>query len=177
MPRVSTQALATDLDASGRERICAVADCFAVGLEIHHVMPKNVGGVDDVSNLAWLCRQHHGLIERFYFWRRSGLAPEACKEIQVIARGFHRGIIPPLLVSELGAKTKKLWAEVHELPESRNPLWWQAAFAAGLRWCQTQEVLREVAPANAIIEEPWFRTKNSESENFIHVFERQTGTG
>lgn len=176
MSRVSTQALAADLDASGRERVCAVFGCTGVGLEIHHVMPKNVGGADDVNNLAWLCRQHHSLIERFYFWRRSTLAPATCKEIQVIARGFHRGIIPPLLVSELGARTRKLWAEIHALPQSKTPLWWQASFSQGVRWCRTQEILREVAPANAIVEEPWFRTKNFKESEILNV-ERQVGAG
>lgn len=173
MARVHSQTLANNLTASGRDRVCTVPGCHACVLEVHHVTPANVGGSNDVENLVWVCRQHHALLERYYFWRRLRVAPEACKEIQKIARAFNRGLVPALLVVELGARTKKLWAEVHATSECQNPLWWQAGFVSAVKWAQTQEVLRDVNPGNAIIEEPWFRDRShNESEN-LYDFQRK----
>lgn len=44
---------------------CAVPKCeFDEVLELHHLVPKYLGGLDDIDNLVCLCPNHHRLFDR-----------------------------------------------------------------------------------------------------------------
>lgn len=162
------------LTEAGIEARCAVVGCCAKRLGVHHVQPVVTGGTNAASNLAYLCADHHALIERFYWWSRSQMSPETCKQITAIARAFSRMAVPPEQVEPLQTESRRLWAKLNAQPESVNPLWWRVVYLRALKWAQHQQVLRTVAPERAIIEDPWFRDRRGitmlttlESEEFL----------
>ena len=140
---------------------CRIPGCSSTNLTVHHIVPVELGG-NDAANLVYLCRTHHALIERYYFWSRTRLAPSLCRELLKIARAFDTSAVPPLLVAELRGRTQRIWSELNGLPEARNPLWWQTVFAKALAWGQHQEIVRTVACSRAIIESPWFRDRRQQ---------------
>ena len=139
-------------------RACAVSGCRHQHLSVHHVVPVALAG-NTPENLVYLCQEHHALVERYYWWSRTRLAPAVCKEVVSIARAFDTCSVPPLLVPTLKARSKQLWAELNDLTESKDPLWWATVYAKALEWAQHQEVVRTVVSGRAIIESPWFRQR------------------
>jgi hypothetical protein len=183
-PRPRTRALVADLVASGRERRCEVVGCCQRPdtLQVHHVMPRAVAVcssahsehmpfADAVSNLVFLCADHHALVERAYFYAVCGLRPELAvlySRIQALARDFDRKAVPPQELEAAQVLSSALREDLERLVPW-NALWWQTAYARAARWASHQQILRAVHPSRALIEAPWFRDRRgphffSESE-------------
>lgn len=151
------------LTAAKTERKCSVAGCRSVNLSVHHIVPVSLLG-NVPENLVYLCSDHHALVERYYFWMRTRLAPALCRELVSIARAFDTASVPPLLVSTLRVRSQAIWRELNQLPESCNPSWWQRVYAQALEWAQHQTIVRTVVSSRAIIESPWFRDVRTEAK-------------
>lgn len=130
-----------------------------------------LGFIDAVTNLVWLCPDHHALVERFYWWELSQRQPVLCKGIWLLAKAFDQRQVP---AGELdGARAQSAFMR-EELARRApwNALWWQAVYARAARWAGHQQVLRSVHPSRAVLEEPWFRDRRGviapESENVDH---------
>ena len=149
---------------SGTDEACRVGQGCCDRLERHHVHPLACGGADSEENTVVLCRRHHALIERFYWWRRCGIDPLTTSEILQIARRFDRKLVPPLMVQHLKAETDAAWDFLNEKWPFSESSWWRSVFSQAVTWARTQMVTRDVAPSNAIIEEPWFRPLQSSIE-------------
>lgn len=50
-------------DAVVSGKVCQRCGTSSTTLEVHHVIPRRIGGMDDPSNLVPLCRHCHGVIE------------------------------------------------------------------------------------------------------------------
>ena len=58
-----------------RDGHCLVPGCeIRHGLEVHHLRPRSLGGTDDISNLATVCRTggHHGMLVPTGKWALVG---------------------------------------------------------------------------------------------------------
>lgn len=168
--RASGRSLARGLEYSGRPMVCEVKGCESEYIEVHHIIPFGVAAimyryddrsaVDHIANLAFLCRDHHSLVERHYWWARILGAPKELvglhHEVVAIAKSFHDRQVPQDKIEKTRVYSDFAWKQLNTCAH-HNPLWWQATYAQALKWAQHQEILWSVAPAQAIVSDPWFR--------------------
>lgn len=157
---IHSNQLINKLIQSGRAMACEVAGCTCTAiekLELHHIMPVSIKPVHADSNLVILCRSHHALIERYYWWQRSMLMPETARRIKTIARMFKARAVPVLELDMLKAETAELWKIFNNHKNLSSYLWWHAIYKKAKQWAVHQNIIREVDPKDAIVEEPWFR--------------------
>jgi hypothetical protein len=150
---IHSNRLLQDLLLSGRQLVCEVSGCGCIDpteLQIHHILPVTIQPVHAVHNLAILCQNHHALVERFYWWERSQLMPEIL---------FHHRQVPFKALDWYKTRTVELWDRLNNHEQVKNFMWWRAVFARAKTWASSQEVVRRVDPKDAIVEEPWFRTR------------------
>jgi hypothetical protein len=165
MPKTVTRSLSslsliTQLKKEGRLFACEVCGILdSSNLEIHHIMPVAINPNNLSSNLVILCKNHHALVEKYYWWERSKLLPKETKELRQLAILFSKRKIPSASVTEYQARTKELWLKLNNHAEVQNFFWWLKCFESSKTWALTQEVFREVTAKDAIIEDPWFRLK------------------
>jgi hypothetical protein len=157
---IRSNRLLMDLILNGRNVVCEVSGCGCADpteLEIHHIMPVSSRPIHSPDNLAILCRSHHALVERFYWWQRSKLMPDECREARSIALMFRHRTVPFGRLDELEARTKQLWGLLAAHPNSQNFMWWRSVFAKAKTWAAGKDVVRRVEAKDAITEDPWFR--------------------
>lgn len=149
------------LDGEGRPAVCSIEGCHAQeGLQIHHVHPVQFGGADAVQNLTYLCRDHHALVERYYFFKRAIAHPELSAVVTYYHRAFKSGAFLPEEVEAAQADSRGA-REAFEAATSKHPVYWQDVFREASRWASQQEVIRSVSPASAMFETtPWYRPRS-----------------
>lgn len=158
---------------SGRDFKCEVKNCKSQELEVHHIIPVSVLVDHSNSNIAILCRDHHALVERFYWDWRSSLYPESCAEIKTIALQFKLKLVPPSQLTWFETKSKKLWRDLNGKEEFLNIQDWQETFKKAKRWASSVKTLRKVDPKNAITEDPWFSRIKRPEVKIISVINKK----
>lgn len=158
---LSSCKLLNQLKQDNRLLVCEVCRETNLNLlEVHHVMPVAISDNNLSHNLAILCRNHHSLVERYYWWERCKLNPSETKELKQIAILFSKRKVEPNQLNDLQEKTKLLWKKLNSHVKVQNFFWWHSCYEAAKGWASTQLVIRSVSAKDAIVEEPWFRLKD-----------------
>lgn len=148
-----------NLILSGRRIKCEITNCNCIDpgeLEIHHIMPVSFKPIHNEANLAILCKDHHALVERYYFHKRSLLMPDTAAKIQELARQFKARAVPLDQVADAKRLTKELWSKFNNAKDLRDDHWWKSTWSSAKTWASNRTILTKVAPKNAIVSEAWY---------------------
>lgn len=149
---------------AGRVIRCESRGCGCVAadeLEVHHIMPLVVRRDHTVGNLAVLCKNHHALVERYYWQVRCQQAPAVTAEIATLLARLQHERLSPEDHAALCARLRELWDALNGSRDAQDARWWQRLYKNALTWAATQEVVRYVHAGQAIVADPWYRPKVS----------------
>jgi hypothetical protein len=158
--RLSGKTLTQNLLVSGRKYLCAVPGCTNCGeLEVHHKVPiitqvYSPRAANGAGNLAFLCTEHHALVEKFYWIKRQQLYPELCERIQKLVDEL-KTTEDALVKTDIKKRISALWEQTRQDPSNTIDTW-KKIYQEAIVWSSSKKVIEYIKPGDIISAKGWY---------------------